>query len=107
VTSSAIPISPSSSPASDTSAEGTSAATYEPTLGEQLELIRHGHRARRLQQALAALRARVGDYEDANVPTGLRSAIADFERDLAVARKRLGILDEPVRPRRWETVTHR
>ena len=102
--SSAIPRSPSKSPVSDSSAEGSSAVTYEPTIGEQLELIRHDHRVRRLQQALAALHARVGDYEEANVPTGLRSAIAGFERDLAVARQRLGMLDSQVRPRRWETV---
>jgi hypothetical protein len=104
VISSAIPRSPSKSPVSDSSAEGSSAVTYEPTIGEQLELIRHDHCVRRLQQALAALHARVGDYEEANVPTGLRSAIAGFERDLAVARQRLGMLDSPARPRRWETV---
>ena len=102
--SSTIPRSASKEPVSDSSTEGSSAVTYEPTIGEQLELIRHDHRVRRLQQALAALHARVGDYEEANVPTGLRSAIAGFERDLAVARQRLGILDSPARARRWETV---
>ena len=81
--------------------------TYEPTIGEQLELIRHDHRVRRLQQALAALHARVGDYEEANVPIGLRSAIAGFERDLAVARQRPGMLDSPARPPRWQTVIQR
>jgi hypothetical protein len=104
VISSVLPGSPSNLPLSDTSAGGSSAVTYEPTIGEQLELIRHGHRVRRLQQALDALHARVGDYEEANVPTGLRSAIAGFERDLAVARQRLGMLDSPARPRRWEIV---
>jgi hypothetical protein len=106
VISSAVPRSRSNLPLSDTSTEGSSAGTYELTLGEQLELIRHDHRVRRLQQALAALHARVGDYEEASVPTGLRSAIAGFERDLAVARRRLGILDKPVSPRGWDNVIY-
>ena len=62
-----------------------------PTLGEQLDVIRLEHRASRLERVLAALRVRVHDYSASGIPAGLRSAIHDFDGELAAVRERLTI----------------
>ncbi len=62
-----------------------------PTLGEQLDVIRLEHRVTRLERVLAALRVRVHDYSAIGTPAGLRSAIRDFDGELAAVRERLAI----------------
>ncbi len=61
------------------------------TLGEQLDVVRLEHRVSRLERVLAALRILVHDYPAIGIPAGLRSAIHDFDGELAAARERLGI----------------
>ncbi|MGP0047357.1 MAG: alpha/beta hydrolase [Solirubrobacteraceae bacterium] len=87
------------SPHSRTARSNRGRSGCVPTLVEQLDVIRLEHRVTRLERVLAALRVRVHDYSAIGIPAGLRSAIRDFDGELAAVRERLAIHRSAENPR--------